>query len=89
MGPDDFGNHRIKLSHQRASCLIVMLKRSLNQRACVRIIHVIESASTPLPMTGNGALRLQLCMQIRLCQAHVAGRLQDAESSAVEIGEHK
>jgi len=40
-------------------------------------------------MTGNGALRLQLCMQIRLCQAHVAGRLQDAESSAVEIGEHK
>src|SRR5438034_7251418 len=87
MGPDDFGNHRIKPPHQRASCLIVMLKRSLNQRACIRIIHVIESASTPLPMTGNGALRLQLCMQIRLCQAHVAGRLQDAESSAVEIGE--
>src|SRR5947199_5793223 len=64
MGPDDFGNHRIKLSHQRASCLIVMLKRSPNQRACVRIIHVLESASTPLPMTGNRALRLQVSLYI-------------------------
>jgi hypothetical protein len=36
-----------------------MLERSLNQRACVRIIHVIESASTPLAMTGAAALWLQ------------------------------
>jgi hypothetical protein len=60
MRADDFRNQRIKLSHQRASCLIVILKRSLNQRACVRIIHVIESASTPLTMTGLAALWLQL-----------------------------
>jgi len=38
-----------------------MLERSLNQRACIRIIHVIESASTPSPMTGADALRLQVC----------------------------
>jgi hypothetical protein len=60
MRADDFDNQRIKLSHQRASCLIVILKRSFNQRACVRIIHVIESASTPLTMTGSAALWLQL-----------------------------
>jgi hypothetical protein len=46
MRTDDFDHQRIKPSHQRASCLIIILKRSLNQRACVRIIHVIESAST-------------------------------------------
>lgn len=44
-----------------------MLQRSLNQGACVRIIHVVESASTPLPMTGNGAVRLQVCMEKCLC----------------------
>jgi hypothetical protein len=60
MRMDDFGNQRIKLSHQRASCLVVVLKRSFNQSACVRIIHVIESASTPLTMTGWAALWLQL-----------------------------
>jgi hypothetical protein len=60
MRTDDLGNQRIKPAHQRASCLIVILKRSLNQRACVRIIHVIESASTPLTMTGLAALWLQL-----------------------------
>jgi hypothetical protein len=60
MRTDDPGNQRIKPLHQRASCLIVILKRSLNQRACVRIIHVIESASTPLTMTGSAALWLQL-----------------------------
>src|SRR5262249_52789932 len=67
MRPDDLGNQRIKSSHQRASCLIVILKRSLNQRACVRIIHVIESASTPLIMTGSAALWLQLLARRRAC----------------------
>src|SRR5437660_9842083 len=60
MASDDFGHQRIQFPHQRASCLIVMLQRSLNQRACVRIIHVVEIVSTPLPMTANGALRLQV-----------------------------
>src|SRR6266480_3437762 len=50
---------RIKLPDQYASRFIIMLERSFNQRACVRIIHVIENASTPLPMTGIGGLRLQ------------------------------
>jgi hypothetical protein len=60
MRTDDLGNQRIKPAYQRASCFIVILKRSLNQRACVRIIHVIGSASTPLTMTGSAALWLQL-----------------------------
>jgi hypothetical protein len=60
MRTDDLGNQWIKPSHQRASCLVVVLKRSFNQSACVRIIHVIESASTPLTMTGWAALWLQL-----------------------------
>jgi hypothetical protein len=60
MCTNDLGDQRIKPADQRASCLIVILKRSLNQRACVRIIHVIESASTPLTMTGSAALWLQL-----------------------------
>src|SRR5215470_12410265 len=62
MCTDDFGNQWIKLSHQRASCFIIILKRSLNQRACVRIIHVIESVSTPQIMTGSAALWLQLLL---------------------------
>src|SRR5712672_3691552 len=62
MRTDDLGNQRIKLSHQRTSCLVVVLKRSFNQSACVRIIHVIESASTPLTMTRWAALWLQLHM---------------------------
>src|SRR5436305_1028475 len=73
MRADDFGDQRIKLSHQRASCIIVILKRSFNQRPCVRIIHVIESASTPLTMTGSAALWLQLLAWKCLCQAPVAG----------------
>jgi hypothetical protein len=42
-----------------------MLKRSVNQLACIRIIHVVESASTPLAMTGRSALRLQICHKER------------------------
>jgi len=37
-----------------------MLKRSLNQRACVRIIHVVENVSTPLTMTDADTLWLQV-----------------------------
>src|SRR5437773_11739578 len=61
----DFCHEWIKLPDQCASRLIVMLERSLNQRACIRIIHVIESASTPSPMTGMNALRLQVCHKER------------------------
>jgi hypothetical protein len=38
-----------------------MLERSLNQRACIRIIHVVEIESTPTVMTGGGTFGLQLC----------------------------
>src|SRR5882724_13339814 len=72
MPTDDPGNQRIKPSHQRASCVVVVLKRSFNQSACVRIIHVIESASTPLTMTGWAALWLQLLAWRCLCQAPAA-----------------
>jgi hypothetical protein len=37
-----------------------MLKRSLHQRACFRIIHVVENVSTPLIMTDADPLWLQL-----------------------------
>jgi hypothetical protein len=59
MGSDDLGHERIELSHQCASRLIVMLERSMNKRTCVSIIHVIESASTPVAMTATGPLWLQ------------------------------
>ena len=65
MRAHQFGNEWIKLPHQRASRLIIMLERSFNQRACMRIIHVIESASTPTPMTGAGEWRLQF-LQLNL-----------------------
>jgi hypothetical protein len=58
--PNHFCDQRIKLTDQRPSCLIIMLKRSLNQRTCVRIIHVVENVSTPLTMTGDVVLRLQV-----------------------------
>jgi hypothetical protein len=51
-----------------------MLERSMNKRTCVSIIHVIESASTPVAMTVTGALWLQFWVQKRLCQALVAGK---------------
>ena len=57
--PYHFCNQRIKLTHQHPSCFIIMLKRSLNQRACIRIVHVLKSASTPLAMTGAKTLWLQ------------------------------
>src|SRR5262249_24375094 len=60
MRADDFGHQRIKPAHQRTSCFVVVLKRSFNQSGCVSIIHVIESASTPLTMTGTAAHWLQL-----------------------------
>jgi hypothetical protein len=62
MSADDFGHEGIELSHQRASRLIVMLERSMNKRTCVSIIHVIESASTPVAMTATVALWLQFWM---------------------------
>jgi hypothetical protein len=70
---DHFCDQRIKLPHQRASRFIVMLERSLNQRACIRIIHVINSASTPLPMTGNDAARLQFLQLNR--ETNVTGKV--------------
>jgi hypothetical protein len=62
---DHFDHERIKLPDQCASRLIIMMERTVNQRACIRIIHVVESASTPLAMTGRSALRLQFCHKER------------------------
>jgi hypothetical protein len=47
------------------------LKRSFNQRACIRIIHVIDSASTPFNMTGAAAIWLQsvFCRFCLLCHS--------------------
>jgi hypothetical protein len=65
MRAHQFRHERIKLPDQCPSRLIIMLERSFNQRACIRIIHVVESASTPLAMTGRSALRLQFCHKER------------------------
>jgi hypothetical protein len=59
------------------------LKRSFNQSACVRIIHVIDSASTPLTMTGSAALWLQLHMCRLLVRACLSSR---AESRMERLG---
>src|SRR5437660_9876732 len=77
MSADDFGDERIKLSHQRASRLIIMLERSTNKRTCVSIIHVIESASTLVAMTATGALWLHLG-----CRRACAKRLSRASGVA-------
>src|SRR5207248_917252 len=59
MRAHQFRHERIKLPDQCPSRLIIMLERSFNQRACIRLIHVVKSASTPLSLTGAGGLRLQ------------------------------
>src|SRR5215475_9538913 len=81
MRANDPDHQRIQPSHQLARCFIVVLKRSFNQSACVRIIHVIESASTPISMTSGTALWLQLLVWSCLCQAAVDSAL--AKASAV------
>jgi len=63
MGPHHFRDKRIESAHQFASRFIVMAQRALNQRICVRIIHVVvEAVSTLLTMTGVEALRLQISL---------------------------
>jgi Spy/CpxP family protein refolding chaperone len=69
--PNHFCDQRIKLTDQRPSCLIIMPKRSLNQRACVRIIHVVENASTPLTMTDGDTLWLQFVCR-GACAKHLS-----------------
>src|SRR6266545_2348548 len=71
---EEIGNLRIKLPHQCASRLIIMLERSMNKRTCVSMIHVIESASTPVAVTATAALWLQFWMEKRLCQALGIGK---------------
>ena len=55
MGAHHFCDKRIKPANQFASRVIIMLERSFNQCACIKIIHVIGSVSTPLLMTGGEA----------------------------------
>jgi hypothetical protein len=77
MRPNHFCDQRIKLTDQRPSRLIIMLKRSLNQRACIRIIHVVENASTPLTMTDADTLWLQF-----VCSGACAKHLSLIEARA-------
>jgi hypothetical protein len=60
MRADHFRDKRIEAANQFASRFIVMAQRALNQRICVRIIHVVEVVSTLLTMTGVDGLRLQV-----------------------------
>ena len=56
MGPDHFCDKRVKLADQFTSCFIIVLQRSLNQRACVTIVHVVKIASTPTYDRVGGVL---------------------------------
>src|SRR5467141_1493332 len=60
MRADHFRDKRIKTANQFASRRIVMAQRALNQRICVRIIHVVEVVSTLLTMTGVDGRWLQV-----------------------------
>src|SRR6266513_1435678 len=60
MGADHFRDKRIETANQFASRFIIMAQRALNQRICVRIIHVVEVVSTLLTMTGVDGRRLQV-----------------------------
>ena len=63
MGADHFRDKRIETAHQFASRVVIMRARSLNQSACMRIIHV-ETASTSSFKTGAGGGRLQFFAKI-------------------------
>ena len=58
MGADHFRDKRIETANQFASRFIIMAQRALNQRICVRIIHVVEVVSTLITMTANASERL-------------------------------
>ena len=60
MGAHHFRDKRIKPANQVPSRIIIVPQRSFHQSACIRIIHVVEIASTLLTMTGAEALRLQV-----------------------------
>src|SRR5467141_3997871 len=60
MRADHFRDKRIETANQFASRRIVMAQRALNQRICVRIIHVVEVVSTLLTMTGVDGRWLQV-----------------------------
>src|SRR4029077_386788 len=54
-----FRDQRVETSNQFTSRLIVVSQRSFHQCACIRIIHVVEIASTLTEMTGRHTSRLQ------------------------------
>jgi hypothetical protein len=60
MRPHQFRHQRIEPPNQFASRFIVIPERSFNQRACIKIIHVVEIASTLLGKTSLDTLWLQV-----------------------------
>ena len=60
MRADQFRNQRMEPPNQSASRFIVIPERSFNQRACIRIIHVVKIASTLLGKTSLDTLWLQV-----------------------------
>jgi len=63
-----FRDKRIETANQFASRFIIVLKRSCNQSACIKIIHVVVNVSTLLVMTERGPFRLHLCVERRSCK---------------------
>src|SRR5260370_40617758 len=65
MGTDNFRDEWVETPNQFASRVVIMRERSLNQRACIRIIHVVQIASTLPTMTRPRASWLQVCPRER------------------------
>src|SRR5207237_5784205 len=51
---------------QLASCLVIMPQRSSHQRACIRIVHVFESASTLINQDRLGRVAVTNLKERRL-----------------------
>jgi hypothetical protein len=60
MRTDQFRHQRMEPPNQFASRFIVVPERSFNQCACIKIIHVVEIASTLLGKTSLDTLWLQV-----------------------------
>jgi hypothetical protein len=61
MGSHHFRDKWIKTANELTSRFVIMRKCSPDQWASIKIVHVVEIASTLLTMTGPDALRLHLC----------------------------
>jgi hypothetical protein len=86
MGADNFRDEWVETPNQFASRVVIMRERSLNQRACIRIIHVVQIVSTLSTMTRPRASWLQVCpKEWRFRSRAVAARRRANRRGDLEI----